>query len=154
MVMDVGLELAKIELFAGLPAEDLAAIVLIAQPVRFEPSQVIYRTGDAGDALYVIVEGTVTVRTHDENGDEVEVARLKAGSYFGEMEVIGGMTRTASIVAESDGRGYRLVGNALLDALGRSDRLAAHFYRQISRELVRRLRNTTRDMGYFKTRAR
>ena len=138
MAMDVGAELAKTELFQGVRAEDLASIVLIAQAVKLEPAEVVYKVGDAGDSLYVIVEGTVVVRTQDENGEEIDVARLKAGSYFGEMEVIGGMNRTAAIVAETDGRAYRLAGNAFLEVLGRSDRLAAQVYRQISRELIRR----------------
>jgi CRP-like cAMP-binding protein len=153
VTVDIGAEIAKIDLFAGQRAEDLAALVSIAQPVRFEPAQTIYRAGDAGDSLYVIVEGAVVVRVQDDNGEDVDVARLKAGSYFGEMEVIGGTTRTAAIVGETDGRAYRFAGNVLLDLLGRSDRLAAHFYRQLSCELVRRLKNTTRDMGYFKARA-
>lgn len=151
--MDVGTELANSKLFEGLRAEDLAAIVAIAQPVQFTAMQTIFRAGEAGDCLYVIVEGTVVVKTQDDNGDEVDVAHLSSGSCFGEMEVVGGMTRAASIVAETDGRGYRFIGNALIDVLGRSDRLAAQIYRRLCVELIRRLRNSTRDMGYFKARA-
>jgi CRP-like cAMP-binding protein len=83
----------------------------------------------------------------------VDVATLKPGSYFGEMEVIGGMNRTAAVVSGGDGRCYRFEAQTLLDLLKRDAPLAAHFYRGVTRELIKRLRNTTRDMGYFKARA-
>lgn len=151
--MDIAQALTASELFAGVRPEDLAALVGIAHRVAYEPEQVVYEADSAGDSVYVIVEGTFVVRMRDENGDEVEVARLKPPSYFGEMELIGGMNRTAAVASEGDGVCVRLDAVALLEVLKRSDRLAAHFYRQVSRELVRRLRNTTRDMGYFKARA-
>jgi CRP-like cAMP-binding protein len=95
----------------------------------------------------------VRVVVVDEHGEEVPVATLKAGSYFGEMEVLGGMNRTAAVVAEEDSRCYRFDTAALLDLLKRNNKVAAHFYRQVCKELIKRLRTTTRDMGYFKARA-
>ncbi len=151
--MDIARSLTASELFDGVRPEDLAALVGIAQRLAFAPEQTVYEPDSAGDSMYVIVEGVFVVRVRDEHGDEVDIVRLKPGSYFGEMELIGGMNRTAAVISEGDGVCIRLDAVALLDVLKRSDRLAAFFYRQVSRELVRRLRNTTRDMGYFKARA-
>jgi CRP/FNR family transcriptional regulator, cyclic AMP receptor protein len=151
--MDTAKELGATELFTGLEAADLAAIAGIAREVRFEPEQVVYAAGGPGDALFVIVEGNFAVRVTDDENHEVDVASLKPGSYFGEMEVVGGMNRTAAIVSEDVGRCYRFDAVALNNVLKTKTGLAAHFYRQVSRELIKRLRNTTRDMGYFKARA-
>jgi len=151
--MNTAMELAQTELFSDLAQDQIASFAAIARENKFESGQVVYKTDAAGDAFYIIVEGTFVVRVRDENGDEVDIAVLKPGSYFGEMELIGGMNRTAAIVADSDGRCYRFEAAALLALLKRDNALAAHFYRQVARELVRRLRNTTRDMGYFKARA-
>lgn len=151
--MNTAKELAEVPLFKGLSADDVAAFAGIAQEVRFGPEQVVYEADSAGDSLYVIIEGTFAVRVIDENDDEVDVARLRPGSYFGDMEVIGGMNRTASIVSEGQGRCYRFDASALLGLLKRNDHLAAHFYQMVARELVKRLRETTRNMGYFKARA-
>ena len=55
--------------------------------------------------------------------------------------------------SEEDSRCYRFDASKVLELLKRNDTVAAHFYRQVCRELIRRLRSTTRDMGYFKARA-
>ncbi len=151
--MNTAKELATTSLFEALSAEDLAAFAGIAREVKLAPEQVVYAAESAGDSFFVIVEGAFRVQVADEHGDEVTVATLKPGSTFGEMEVIGGMNRTAAVVSEGDGRCYRFAAAAVLDLLKRNDKLAAHFYREVSRELIRRLRSTTRDMGYFRARA-
>jgi CRP/FNR family transcriptional regulator, cyclic AMP receptor protein len=151
--MNTAKELGETELFKGLSDADLAQFAGIAREVKFEPSQTVYEADAAGDSMYVVVAGNFIVRVKDENGDEVDVATLKPGSYFGEMEVIGGMNRTAAVVSEADGRAYRFEAGALVALLKQHQGLAAHFYRQVARELIKRLKNTTRDMGYFKARA-
>jgi len=151
--METAKELGTTELFQGLKPDDLAHFAGIASEKRFGPDEVVYDAGGAGDSLYVIVEGSFTVRVNDENDEEVDVATLKAGSYFGEMEVIGGFNRTASVVALSDARCYNFDAGGLLSLLKQNDTLAAHFYREICRGVIKRLKATTRDMGYFKSRA-
>ncbi len=151
--MDTAKELATSELFEGLGAEDLAAFANIAQEVKYGPEEEVFGKGSAGDALYVIAEGTFVVRVQDDEGDEVDVAQLKPGTYFGEMEVLAGSSRGAAIFSVEDGRCYRFDASELLSMLKSKPHLAAHFYRQVALELVKRLRNTTRDMGYFKSRA-
>ena len=151
--MNTAKDLATTELFKELSTDLLAAFAAVAREAKFEPGQVVYETGSAGDSFFVIVEGEFVVRVKDDHGEDVDVATLKAGSYFGEMEVLGGMNRTASVVSDADSRCYRFDAATLLDLLKRNDKLAAHFYRHICRELIKRLKSTTRDMGYFKSRA-
>lgn len=151
--METAKELGYSSLFKGLGPDHLAQFAGIATEARFEPEEVVYQTGTAGDSMYVIVEGSFAVRTIDDNDEEVDIVSLKPGSYFGEMEVIGGINRTAAIVSEGDGRCYRFDASELLSLLKRNDHLAAHFYREVCKGLIQRLKNTTRDMGYFKARA-
>lgn len=151
--MNTAKELAGSELFDGLGVEEIASFAHIAQEVRFQPQEKVFGPGSAGDALYVIAEGEFVVRVLDDDREEVDVAKLESGTYFGEMEVIAGTSRNAAIVSLSDSRCYRFDANELLDLLRTRPALAAHFYRQVARELIRRLRNTTRDMGFFKSRA-
>lgn len=151
--MDTAKELGETSLFAGLGPDDLAAFAGIALEKEFGPEELVYEAGSAGDSLYVIIEGEFAVRVVDEHGDEVDVAVLKPGTYFGEMEVVGGINRTAAIVSQADGRCYRFDAAQLLSLLKRNHHLAAHFYREVCKGLITRLKNTTRDMGYFKSRA-
>lgn len=151
--MNTAKELAETSLFNGMDQDDLAAFAGIAREVKFGPEDAVYQADTAGDSFYVIVEGSVRVQVIDEHDEEVTVATLKAGSYFGEMEVIGGMNRTAAVISEEDTRCYCFDASSVLDLLKRNDRVASHFYRQVCRELIRRLKSTTRDMGYFKSRS-
>jgi potassium efflux system protein len=80
---------------------------------RFGPNDVIVEQGEAGDSLFVIVEGVVCVQVHSDDGKTKEVARLGAGNFFGEMALLTGEERTATVIA--------LVDNTLLFELTKAD---------------------------------
>ena len=69
---------------------------------RFGPNDIIVQQGDAGDSLFVIVEGVVCVQVHTDDGKTQEVARLGAGDFFGEMALLTGEERTATVIALVD----------------------------------------------------
>src|SRR5207249_1521570 len=75
--------LAATPLFAGLPHEALESLVTKLHLVQLSPGEVLFHEGDPGDALYVIVEGEVSVQA--EGPPRVEMARLGAGSFIGEV---------------------------------------------------------------------
>ena len=151
--MNAAIDLAKTKLFSGLDEAQIADFAAIAAEQQFAPQEVVYNEGSAGDSLYIIAEGEFTVRTKDDDGAQVDVATLRAGTYFGEMEVVGGINRTASVVAKGEAKTYRFDAGALNQLLGNKPELAAHIYKQFAKELIKRLRDTTQHMGYFKARA-
>jgi len=67
----------------------------------YQPDDVIIQQGDQGDSLFIIVEGSVSVRILI-NEEFVEVDRMGASSFFGEMALLTGEPRNASIVAISN----------------------------------------------------
>ena len=69
---------------------------------RFEQGDVIVQQGDAGDSLFIIVEGVVGVQVQSDDGRTKEVARLGAGDFFGEMALLTGEERTATVIALVD----------------------------------------------------
>ncbi len=66
---------------------------------RFGEGDIIVRQGDAGNSLFIIVEGVVGVRVQSPEGESIEVARLGAGEFFGEMALLTGEDRAATIIA-------------------------------------------------------
>ena len=88
--------LASTELFQGLSPKDLAEIADMAKELDFAIGQAITGQGDAGGRFYVLLEGEADVLV----GDEV-VNSLKGGDYFGEISLIDGQPRTATVVARS-----------------------------------------------------
>lgn len=65
---------------------------------HFEPGDLVFRQGDLGDRLYIIVKGAVEVVREDARGETV-LARLGAGAYFGEMALLQRTTRNATVRA-------------------------------------------------------
>ena len=109
--------LAKVDLLRALPPEEMDEVVVCAEPAHFEAGETIFRRGDEGDALYMIVRGSVEVRA---NGDGAEpLARLAAGQSFGEMALLNDEKRTATVVAMTDVEVLKIEKepfNELLDA--------------------------------------
>jgi len=63
---------------------------------HFEPSEVIFRQGDAGDRLYIVVDGEVEMITEEPGTGEQVLARLGPGDCFGEMALVGAKPRMAT----------------------------------------------------------
>lgn len=89
--------LAATPLFAGLPQPALEALVEHLTLVHLEPAETLFHEGDVGDALYVIVEGEVAV--HAEGPPRVEMARLGAGAFLGEVALMTDQPRSATVTA-------------------------------------------------------
>jgi glutaminase len=133
--------LAAQELLAGLADDDLAAIEAVAelQPVR--AGEVVCRAGDAADAMYFLLAGSVSVRVPLASGRSRRLSTLGAAVAFGEMAILDRQPRSADIVADEEGMLAR-VAIADLDAvLARRPTLAATLYRNLSVTLSRRLRS-------------
>lgn len=106
--------LQQVPLFAGLGAEDLTAVAGRLTVERYGPGQDVVRQGDPGNKLYVLAEGQAEVVVPDGLGER-RVNTLNTGDYFGEMAVLTGEPRTATV---------RTTQPAELYALTRADFLA------------------------------
>ena len=93
--------------------------VQLAQRVRrelFGAGEVIIRAGDAGDTFHMIASGEVAVRA-GVGGKEQEVARLSRGDFFGEMSLLTGEPRAATVAALSDATVVSMSRAAFAEAL-------------------------------------
>jgi HEAT repeat protein len=100
-LMDKILFLKGVPMFANLSPVDLKQLATIAEEEIFNDGEEIAHEGDVGEVLFIIVSGEVRVNTMD-SGREHEIARRKAGDYVGEMAVISGEPRMASLIAVGD----------------------------------------------------
>ena len=67
------------------------------QELHFEPGEYVFREGDRGDSLYVLISGSAEVVTTGENGAERVLTVLQAGQFFGEIAMLQQRNRTASV---------------------------------------------------------
>ena len=89
--------LRPVPIFRGLTKEDLFEVARMTTEVTYPADETVVREGDPGDALYIIVEGTVEIHT----GGRM-VARMTAGDFFGEISLFDGEPRSATVVAVDD----------------------------------------------------
>jgi cAMP-dependent protein kinase regulator len=87
--------LAATPLFAGMPSDALQALVANLQLVSLERGEVLFHAGDPSDALYVIVEGELSVQG---NGPaNAELSRLGPGAFLGEVALMTDQPRAATV---------------------------------------------------------
>ncbi len=99
--------IASVDLFRGLPEELRKSLAEDVIEVLFGRGEAVTREGEADDGLFMLVAGEGSVRIK-RNGEDHEVARLVPGQFFGEMSLMTGEARTASVVAATDMVCYRL----------------------------------------------
>ncbi len=86
--------LREVPLFTACTDDELARIGALAQPRHADAGEELCRQGDPGSEFFVLVDGTADVTV---DGDKVAV--FTAGSFFGEMALIDGGERTATVTA-------------------------------------------------------
>jgi CRP-like cAMP-binding protein len=100
--------LARVDLLRSLPPEEMEDVLPCVQPVRIAAGETIFRRGETGDALYLIDEGTVMVLDSADAvvagsaREKTALAYLTAGQSFGEIALLTGGPRTATVVAITD----------------------------------------------------
>ncbi|HET8774814.1 MAG TPA: cyclic nucleotide-binding domain-containing protein, partial [Thermoanaerobaculia bacterium] len=117
---EIAERLARIDLLAAVTPAGLEAIAAATRVHTFAKGETILRHGTAGDSMFVVHAGTVSVRVA-----ESEVARLGEGDVFGEMALLTGESRAADVVAMSDVVAIEIAKDALQPVLRDHPELAA-----------------------------
>ncbi|HJS75483.1 MAG TPA: PilT/PilU family type 4a pilus ATPase [Vicinamibacteria bacterium] len=89
-------------LFQALKEEHFPQILKIAEPVRFAADEEIVAAGSPADAFFVVLDGEAAIRIPNPAGESVEIGRIPKGATFGEMGLLLGRNRTASVTALTD----------------------------------------------------
>ena len=92
--------LKGIELFESLSVGELAAIASVVEEVDYPVGEIIIKEGDAGDTLFLMIQGEVSVIKDWGEINEVEIDRMTDGEYFGEMALFEDTVRSVSIRTE------------------------------------------------------
>jgi CRP-like cAMP-binding protein len=88
--------LAQVPLFSGLSKRHLKKLAEHADEVDFRSKEAIVQAGDPGGTFYVILQGEAKVTRTG-----TTIAKLEPGDFFGEISLLDGGPRTASVVAET-----------------------------------------------------
>jgi CRP/FNR family transcriptional regulator, cyclic AMP receptor protein len=91
--------LRNVPIFADLEEKDLLKIAKLGTRQKYKKGNIVVLEQESGAALFVIISGKVKVVRMDEEGREVILSMFGPGEFFGEMSLLDGMARSASVVA-------------------------------------------------------
>jgi len=94
-------ELEASTLFSSFGTEALKEILSSTRLRTYDEGDIVVTEGEAGSSLFLIVAGEVKVFTKGERGEHLPLAELSAGDFFGEVSVLSGKPRTATITAKT-----------------------------------------------------
>jgi signal transduction histidine kinase len=123
--MSVAATLATVPLFANLDNRLLESVVAIGRTAALAPEQVVFREGDPPDGLYVILSGEVSVYRQQDDDTQLHVRTLGPGQYFGELALLDGGPRSASVATRAPSELFLLERAAFLQLLPRAPGLLA-----------------------------
>jgi CRP/FNR family cyclic AMP-dependent transcriptional regulator len=139
----VTVHLKKIPLLAGVDEQTLAQVAAALQLRTVERGRNVLQKGSVGEHLMFVLSGRLQVVDLTEDGREIGLDFLTAGDYFGELSIIDGLARSASIMA---------LENSLIAALPRSQALALIYHNPLVVErLLKRMAATIRTAANYRT---
>jgi cGMP-dependent protein kinase 2 len=116
---------------SGLTPADLAEVLPLAQMIEVKPGQPIMTEGDEGDDLFIIRSGSMVVEKSIA-GKQVFLSYVPAGSYSGEMALLDGGRRTATVKAAIRSHVVRLPGEPFRRLLEKKPELAARMRAEVA----------------------
>jgi CRP/FNR family transcriptional regulator, cyclic AMP receptor protein len=134
-LQNVEAALARAELMAALSDATRARLAKQGVPCTVETGKLLFAKGDKGDALYVLLEGEVEVRTSTEAGKDVRLASLMPPAVIGEMAVLDGGVRSADIAAIRKSRFLRIHRDQAIAALESEPKALLKLISEMSRRL-------------------
>src|SRR3984893_2558572 len=135
--------MAKPEILASsildaLPSELSRGLFAQGRSLSLDADQTLFLAGDEGDGCYRVEEGLLKASVAAPNGGERILAILGPGSMVGELSMIDGAPRSASVTALRDSK-LHYVSKADFEAIGKS---SPEIYQHVMKVLARRLRDT------------
>src|SRR5438094_9667937 len=130
--------LRQVPLFESLDDDAAMELCKLLETLDCEADKMLFRAGDAGDAMYIIERGKVRICVQATDGHEVTLTELGRGDFCGEMALLDGQRRSADAVVAEDSRLAGLWRDHFVSFVGTSPDVAL----EMLTALANRLRHT------------
>lgn len=138
---DLKHQLAQCALFASLKADQIELLTRVARMVRCDANTILFRRGEAGDELFVVLSGRVEFFVEETLATGEQRAAVKGeagpGEAFGEIAVFSGETRTLSARARAESRLCLIRRDSLVRVLESSPAMAVSLLQTLARRITR-----------------
>lgn len=132
---ETGALLRRVPLFAELSEQEAAHIAAVAVSRQFEAGTRVFQEGDSGDSCYVLRSGRARVTRQHTDGRAITLATLHPGDFFGELAMLDGEVRSATVEALDDCELLALPGRDLRGLLRRQPEITVKLVVALTRKL-------------------
>src|SRR3989344_5503377 len=145
---EIKTRLQNVLLFKTLTNENVTYLAESVKPLYYGPPERIFSQGDEGSSLFILVEGKAAILIHQKDGSNLKVAELKPGYVFGEMALLTGEPRQATVQVLSESIVYEITKQTLEPIL----KASPHLVETIGRLLAEHeIENRKKSQDYDKT---
>lgn len=140
---------ADTAIFNHFDGQEIRQAIQYMHAYSAQTGTVIFREGEPGRYMGILIEGSIDVRKQNDEGREVSIATITPGKTFGEMSLIDGLPHSATGVATAPIKLLLLSKDALYQLLEKHAALGAKMLLEIARILSQRLRRTSGKLVDF-----
>ena len=138
--MEVGpplqtLLLKRVPMFKGLDEPDLDSIAEHTTTHTYPRNTILMHEGELPDAMYIVIDGRVKIYVSDADGRELVLASLSQGKFFGELALIDGSPRSATVVTTTETTISKILKTDFDRCLEASPRIAVNLLRTLSKRI-------------------
>jgi len=131
----------QVRAFSGLGDDECDAVLAVLRAQRGNPGDTLFREGDPGEALMIVLDGQLVARVRTPAGTDEEVARLGPGEVVGEMSFIDAEPRSATVSTPGGATVLTFTRAALASLKKTAPRVAGAILRNVLVDVARRLRD-------------
>ncbi len=139
--------LINIPILADLSSEELRIVSRFFDQLKLAKGQLLFSEGDAGDALYYVLSGRLIIYKDRGDAMPVEITRVNAGQFLGELAILEDSFRSATVQAAVDTELMSIQKKHFYELLERYPKIGVVLLRGLARMISLQLRNTTGQLA-------
>jgi CRP/FNR family cyclic AMP-dependent transcriptional regulator len=140
--------LKNVPLFSELDDEELQQLASVMREQHYKKHTTIVYVDDPGSALYILKNGLVKVTIEDQNGDEMTLRMLYPTDFFGDMSLLDGMPRSATVTTQEASEVLTMSREHFLDIIEKSPKMLLKMTAVLSKRL-RKANELIHSLAFF-----
>ncbi|MCH8327007.1 MAG: cyclic nucleotide-binding domain-containing protein [Candidatus Marinimicrobia bacterium] len=134
--------LRNVPIFAGFSKRELREVERIVHHRDYKPGEVIFRQGDPGLGMYVIISGDVQIANNEDPDNPIVYSELSDGDFFGDMALVDDASRSATALSSGETRLISFFRPELQDIITRFPAIGNKLLMNLAMVIASRLRKT------------
>jgi len=139
---DIFKVMKNVPIFSDLNEKEMEELEKIIHRREYKKGEPIFRMGDPGLGMYIIIKGSVNIAEEKVGGEMMTLAMLKEGAFFGDLALLDEAPRSASAIADEDSDILGFFRPDFLDLLYRKPKMGIKILFGLARTIGERLRRT------------